>query len=303
MPADLIFIAGPTAVGKSEIALHLAEKICGEIISVDSMQVYRGMDIGTAKPSAAERQRVPHHLIDLVEVTKAFDAAQFVGHAQAAVEQIRTRGKTPIFCGGTGLYFKAFLEGLGKAPPADAELRKSLEKTPPAELLKELQARDPETFERIDRKNLRRIIRAVEVVRLTGQPFSKQRAKWNKAQMPGVSVALSRQADDLRERIDLRVEAMFRGGLVAETEQLLKRGLATNKVAMQALGYRQVIEHLEGKRDLAETIELVKIRTRQFAKRQMTWLRHQLPMNWLEIGRGEFVGKAVEAIQKVDTSA
>src|SRR5205814_1016153 len=132
MPADLIFLAGPTAVGKSEIALLLAEKIGGEIISVDSMQVYRGMDIGTAKASATERQRVPHHLIDLVEITNSFDAAQFVHHAHAAVEQIRARGRTPIFCGGTGLYFKAFLEGLGDAPPSDAQLRKVLESTPAA---------------------------------------------------------------------------------------------------------------------------------------------------------------------------
>src|SRR6266516_3845538 len=175
-------LAGPTAVGKSEIALLLAEKIGGEIISVDSMQVYRGMDIGTAKPSAAERERVAHHLIDLVEVTESFDAAQFVRYAQAAVEEIRAGGHTPIFCGGTGLYFKAFLEGLGEAPPADAELRNTLENTPPAELLKELKARDPATFERIDRQNLRRVIRAIEVIRLSGKPFSRQRAKWKKAE-------------------------------------------------------------------------------------------------------------------------
>src|SRR5439155_1986953 len=135
----------------------------GEIISVDSMQVYRGMDIGTAKPSPAERERVPHPLIDILDISEPFDAAQFVRHAQAAVDQIRARGQRPIFCGGTGLYFKAFLEGLGDAPPADAELRRTLEKTPPAELLEELKARDPKTFERIDRKNLRRVVRAVEV--------------------------------------------------------------------------------------------------------------------------------------------
>ena len=262
------------------------------------MQVYRGMDIGTAKPSLAERERVPHHLIDILDISEPFDAAQFVRHAQAAVDQIRARERRPIFCGGTGLYFKAFLEGLGEAPPADAELRRTLEKIPPAELLEELKAVDPKTFERIDRKNLRRVVRAVEVIRLTGKPFSGQRATWKKNKAPGVLVGLRRSVDDLRERIDIRVDAMFRAGLVAETEQLLKRGLGANKVAMQALGYRQVIEHLEGKRDLAGTIELVKIRTRQFAKRQMTWFRHQLPMSWIEIGRGESANQVAENIGK-----
>src|SRR5439155_9789258 len=147
-------------------------------------------------------------------------------HARAAVEQIRARGHTPIFGGGTGLYFKAFLEGLGEAPPADAELRKSLENTPPAELLKELEMRDPETFERIDRKNLRRVIRAIEVIRLTGKPFSSQRSKWKKSQETlGCFVTQSRQNEGLQARIAQRVEAMFRRGLIAETEQLLKRGL------------------------------------------------------------------------------
>ena len=304
MPADLIFIAGPTAVGKSEIALLIAEKVGGEIISVDSMQVYRGMDIGTAKPSSADRERVPHHLIDIVDVTEPFDAAQFVRHAQAAVEQIRGRGRTPIFCGGTGLYFKAFLEGLGDAPPGDLQLRRTLEETPPAELLKELKSRDPKTFDQIDRKNLRRVIRAVEAIRLTGKPFSSQRSKWTKShQTPGRLVALSRTNEDLQARIAQRVEAMFRRGLVAETEQLLKRGLARNKVAMQALGYRQVIEHFEGKRDLAHTIELVKIRTRQFAKRQRTWFRNQLPMTWTQISPDESLAEVVDAIQTMSGRA
>src|SRR2546428_9681824 len=146
-----ILVAGPTAVGKSEVAVLLAEKVGGEIISVDSMQVYRGLDLGTAKPSPEQRARVPHHLIDVVEINEPFDAAQFVRLAPKAVAEIQSRGKMPILCGGTGLYFKAFLEGLGEAPPADAALRAELEATPLPRLLEELSERDRATYERIDR--------------------------------------------------------------------------------------------------------------------------------------------------------
>ncbi len=281
-----IFVAGPTAVGKSEVALLLAEKLNGEIVSVDSMQVYRGMDIGTAKPSPEERRRVPHHLIDVVDVNEPFDAAQFTRMARAAVAEIQGRGRTPILCGGTGLYFKAFLEGLGSAPATDAGLRAELEALPLADLLKELSERDPVTYEKIDRQNPRRVIRAVEVIRLTGKPFSAQRAAWqtaSAASLPKSFFGLSRTSEDLRGRIDARVGQMFARGLVTETGQLLKRGLAENRTAIQALGYKQVMEHLEGKHSLADTIELVKIRTRQFAKRQMTWFRRQLPVKWIPL--------------------
>src|SRR5438067_1732180 len=175
-PATPILLTGPTAVGKSELALLLAERLSGEIISVDSMQVYRGLDIGTAKPPPEQRARVGHHLIDVVEITEPFDAAQFVRLARKAMEEIQARGRVPILCGGTGLYFKAFLEGLGEAPPGDAALRAKLAAAPLAELLAELAERDPEIYQRIDRKNFRRVIRAVEVIRLTGKPFSEQRA-------------------------------------------------------------------------------------------------------------------------------
>jgi tRNA dimethylallyltransferase len=303
-----IFLAGPTAVGKSEIALLLAEKIGGEIISVDSMQVYRGLDIGTARPSAEERARVRHHLIDIVDLAEAFDAAQFVRLANAAVSEIQARNHVPILCGGTGLYFKAFLDGLGDTPAADAQLRTQLEATPLVELLRELAERDPKTYEKIDRKNLRRVVRAVEVIRLTGRPFSEQRAEWeSKVHPPSdfgatsgpksrVIVGLSRLTKDLRARVDARVDAMFERGLVDETQGLLDHGLAENKTAMQALGYRQVVEHLRGERSLAETIELVKIRTRQFAKRQMTWFKRQLRVQWVELSENQDPRVAVDAI-------
>lgn len=290
-----IFLAGPTAVGKSAVALALAEKLGGEIISVDSMQVYRGLDLGTAKPSAAERARVPHYLIDVAELTEAFDAAKFVALAQRAVTEIQARGQVPIFCGGTGLYFKAYLDGLGEAPPSDEKLRAELEAAPLAGLLRELEQRDPATFARIDRNNPRRVVRAVEVIRLTGKPFSAQRARWGEApdepnpsdgsrgSSPHLIICLSRQSADLHARINVRVDEMFTQGLVEETRRLLPQGLVQNKTAMQAIGYRQVVEHLRGERSLAETIELVKIKTRQYAKRQGTWFRKYAPAQWIEV--------------------
>jgi tRNA dimethylallyltransferase len=277
-----LLLAGPTAVGKSEVALLLAERLGGEIVSVDSMQVYRGMDIGTAKPSPEQRRQIPHHLIDLVDLTEPFDAARFEHLARQAVAKIQSRRRLPILCGGTGLYFKAFLDGLGSAPPADTALRAALEATPVSTLLRELAESDPVTYDRIDRKNPRRIIRAVEVLRLTGKPFSTQRALWCSSPSSRF-FALTRSPEDLRHRIDARVDEMFRRGLVAETGQLIKHGLAENRTASQALGYRQVIEHLRGQRSLVETIELVKIRTRQFAKRQLTWFRNKLDLTWTKL--------------------
>ena len=294
-----IFLAGPTAVGKSAIALALVEKIGGEIVSVDSMQVYRGLDIGTAKPTADERARVSHHLIDVCDLTEAFDAAQFIRLAQKVVAEIQSRSKTPVFCGGTGLYFKAFLDGLGDAPATDAKLRAELEAAPLEKLLEELRARDPATFEKIDRQNPRRVVRAVEVIRLTGKKFSEQRSDWNTHHSPLAIrhfYCFTRPAADMHARINTRVDEMFRRGIVAETEQLLKHGLAGNKFAMQAIGYRQVVEHLRGERGLAETSEVVKIRTRQFAKRQLTWFRRHGNCEWIELPPGGTVEDTVSKI-------
>ena len=306
-PPSAIVLTGPTAVGKSEIALLLAENIGGEIVSVDSMQVYRGLDIGTAKPSAADRKRIPHHLIDVVELTEPFDAAQFVALANRAVLEIQSRGRTPILCGGTGLYFKAYLEGLGESPRSDPHLRAELETVPLSELLRELEQRDPVTFSKIDRHNPRRVIRAVEVIRLTGKPFSTQRAQWElvgtrSTASPTFSsgFGLSRRSDDLRARIDRRVEQMFERGLVGETKRLLERGLEQNKTAMQAIGYRQVVEHLRGERSLPQTIELVKIKTRQFAKRQMTWFRRQMNLEWMALAPTDLPSTVLERILQRD---
>lgn len=297
--SNLIFIAGPTAVGKSEVALALAEKIGGEIISVDSMQVYRGLDIGTAKPNVDERKRILHHLIDVCELTESFDAAKFVQMAEKVVAEIQSRNRVPIFCGGTGLYFNAYLSGLGEAPSANPELRAELEAMPFEILLRELREKDSETYEKIDKQNPRRVIRAIEVIRLTGKKFSEQRAEWKSEstiQNPEKIFVLMRKPEDLHTRINARVDKMFQRGLVDETRELLKRGLEENKTAMQAIGYRQVVEHLRGELDLPKAIDLVKSKTRQFAKRQLTWFRRYGNCQWFELLKTDSPEKIAEAI-------
>ena len=224
--------------------------------------------------------------------------------------EIQARGRIPIFCGGTGLYFKAFLEGLGEAPPSGEKLRAELEAIPLDELLRELEQNDPVTFEKIDRQNPRRVVRAMEVIRLTGKKFSEQRAGWNwggtsstssqkvgdNVEVVPTMIGLTRSPADLHARINARVDRMFAAGLVEETRRLLDRGLAQNQTAMQAIGYRQVVAHLRGERSLPETIELVKIKTRQYAKRQMTWFRRQWALEWIELTPGDKADTVLEKI-------
>jgi tRNA dimethylallyltransferase len=292
-----ICLAGPTAVGKSDVALELALLLDAEIVSVDSMQVYRGLDLGTAKPSPADRARVLHHLIDVVDLDRGFDAAQFRDQANAAVRDIRARGRRPILCGGTGLYFRALFNGLDASPPPDPILRAQLEARSLPDLLNELAVRDPAAPTHIDRLNLRRVRRALEIVILTGQPLRAQpltepaapptsgvqRTPSDPEWADARCVVLARPAAELRGRIESRVEAMFANGLVAETAALLDRGLEANRTAAQALGYRQVIDHLRGQHTLPDTIALVKRKTWQFARRQNTWFRHQFPGLWLTL--------------------
>ena len=302
--AGAIYIAGPTASGKSAVALLVAEQLNGEIISVDSMQVYRGMDIGTAKPTPQERARIPHHLIDVAQVSEEFDVARFLGLAKQAEVEIRARGRVPIFCGGTGLYFNTLVSGIGVSPAADRELRAELEATPLPALLDELAKSDPETFARIDRSNPRRVIRALEVIRASGRVFSTQRSNWKAGKRTGLWIGLQRERSDLTRRINDRVESMFAAGLVEETEELLRRGLEQNRTAMQAIGYRQVVEHLRGERDLRTTIDLIKQKTRQYSKRQMTWFRHQLELEWISAGIETVPdGIAAEIVRRASAAA
>lgn len=283
MPGRKILLAGTTAVGKSAVAIALARLVEGEIISVDSMQVYRGMDIGTAKISTEQRQGIPHHLIDVRDPHESFSAAEFVTLARTISEQIVSRGRVPILCGGTGLYFQALSEGLAEIPPSDPALRAELESMPLPVLLEELALRDPVAYERIDRSNPRRVVRAIEVIRLTQRPFSELRRDWS-AEPGGSSqsqragerlIVLSRDPKSLVRRMDARVDEMFRSGLVEETQRLMGLGLRENRTAMQAIGYRQVVDYLEGRCDRESTIKEVKTRTRQYAKRQRAWFRNQ----------------------------
>jgi tRNA dimethylallyltransferase len=297
LKGPILAVAGPTAVGKSAVALHLAERWTGEIVSVDSMQVYRGLDIGTAKPSPTEQARVRHHLIDVLDLHETFDAHQFCERAVGAIKTIVHTGRVPVLCGGSGLYFKALWMGLGKTPPANLALRRSLEAQPLEPLLAELRRRDPEAYAGIDRANKRRVVRALEVVQLTGLPYAQTRIPWPRVDSgkPVRSIhgfdlrfiGLRREAADLQKRIEQRVDCMFEAGLVEETRKLLGLGLAENPTARNALGYRQVIDYIQGRTTLEETRTAVKILTRQFAKRQMTWFRRQLPVTWLDLPPGE----------------
>lgn len=301
-PNNLLCIAGPTAVGKSATALRLAEELNGEIVSFDSMQVYEGIHIGVAKPSEEELQRVPHHLVGFVPLTQKFSVADFVSAAKKVVQEIQSKNRLPILCGGTGLYFRAFFEGLGEAPPSDPTLRQTLESKPLEELVAELKNLDPLTCETIDLQNPRRIIRALEVCLITGKPFSQQRAAWERERgtengsdngtanqqthnpsQPQI-FTLIRNREDLRDRIERRVDQMIEAGLVEETRQLMnkyKDGWALT--AMQAIGYRQIIQRLKGNTTLEAAIQDIKTRTWQFAKRQKTWFRNQMPTTWIEL--------------------
>ena len=283
MSDPVIYITGATASGKSALAMRLANTLGGEIISVDSMQVYCGLNIGTAKPSAQEQNEIQHHLIDVAQLSEAFDAAQFVSLAQQALKLIWKRGRVPIFCGGTGLYFRALIEGLGESPPSDESLRDELALMPIESLVAELQTKDPEAAKQVDLKNPRRVLRAIEVIRLTGRPYSEQRIGWNNVdKAPQNLFCISREVDVLNQRIHKRVDEMFNQGLVEETQTLIKKGLRNNCNACQALGYRQVLDLLDGKLDLENVVQQVKTKTRQFAKRQRSWFRNQMKCKFLE---------------------
>ena len=283
MSDPVIYITGATASGKSALAMRLANRLGGEIISVDSMQVYCGLNIGTAKPSPQEQNEIQHHLIDVAQLSEAFDAAQFVSLAQQALKLIWKKGRVPIFCGGTGLYFRALIEGLGESPPGDESLRDELAQMPIESLVTELRIKDPEAAKQVDLKNSRRLLRAIEVIRLTGRPYSEQRTGWNNVdKAPQNLFCISRDVDVLNQRIHKRVDEMFNQGLVEETQTLIKKGLRNNRNACQALGYRQVLDLLDGKLDLENIVQQVKTKTRQFAKRQRSWFRNQMKCNFLE---------------------
>ena len=276
---DCWILTGPTASGKTAVGVELAARIGAEIVSMDSMALYRGMDVGTAKPRATERQRAPHHLIDVLEPDQEFSLAQYLDAAEECVRGIKSRGREVLFVGGTPLYLKGLLRGVFRGPPADWELRRELEdqsrQCEPGFLHRRLAKVDPQAAGRIHPNDIRRLVRAMEVFLKTGQPISSLQQQFetgSPAEACRVFV-LDWSREELHARIDRRVEWMFANGLVDEVRALLSGPRPLSKTARQALGYREVIEHLEGRRDLAQTIEEVKTHTRQFAKRQGTWFR------------------------------
>jgi tRNA dimethylallyltransferase len=277
-PQSCWYITGPTASGKTAVGIELAILLGAEIISLDSMAVYRGMDIGTAKPTAAEQQAVPHHLIDVVDPSENYSVATFRQTALSLIDQIKGRGQEVLFVGGTPLYLKAMLRGIFEGPPADWSVRRRLmdeARANPAALHERLQSLDPAAAARLHPNDTRRLIRALEVFEATGTRISALQQEFETGRRADECrvFVLDWPRRELNERIDHRVELMFSAGLVEETRRLVDHGGSLGRTARQAVGYREVLEHLAGNLDLVATMELAKLRTRQFAKRQLTWFR------------------------------
>jgi tRNA dimethylallyltransferase len=278
----VIAVVGPTGSGKSDLAVGLALELDGEVINADAMQFYRGMDIGTAKITMAERRGVPHHLLDILDVTQEASVSQFQEQARAAVADIHSRGRRAILTGGSGLYVRAALDVL-EFPGTDPRLRQQLEDDLAAQgsaaLLARLQAVDPVSAGRLG--DDRRIIRALEVHELTGRPFSSFMPQREYFQ-PAVQVGLAVDRDQLRDRLAQRVHRMVATGLLAEVERLEAQGLRQGKTAARALGYSQFLRVIDGASTVPEAAEETIVATRQFARRQLTWFRADPRINWLD---------------------
>ncbi|MSR57525.1 MAG: tRNA (adenosine(37)-N6)-dimethylallyltransferase MiaA [Planctomycetaceae bacterium] len=286
------FLAGPTAVGKTALSLELAERLGAEIVALDSMTFYRGMDIGTAKPDAATRAQVPHHLLDILDPHEEFSLADYLRAVEQVCGEIFARNRVPLFVGGTGLYLRTVLRGVLEGPPADWVIRRRWEQFALSQGEPALHARlaevDPTLAQKLHPNDVRRIIRGLEVFELTGVRLSQQQ------QQPPRPVAvrsqhvywLSPPRDWLSARIDARVRQMFDDGLIEEVSRLLEAEKPLSRTARQALGYKEVINHLERGTGRAEVLELVQTRTRQFSKRQHTWFRNLEECRAIEI-RGD----------------
>ncbi len=295
MPQTITFILGCTGSGKGSLGRTLAGEIGAEIISVDSMKVFRRMDIGTAKPSAAARAAVPHHLIDVVEPSEDYSVAEFVRASEQAIADIAGRGKPVLCVGGTALYIKALSEGLFEGPSADEAVRARLAAQADAEgapaLHAELQRVDPAAAERIHPNDLRRIVRALEVYELTGTPITELQTQWDRQRTvyDCTFIGLRRSREDQSRRTNRRVHQMVEMGLVGEVERLLAEDRPLSTTARQALGYAEIIAHLEGEVSLADAIENIKINTRQFSKAQRTWFKRFRTTRWLDVAEDDTV--------------
>jgi tRNA dimethylallyltransferase len=304
------FLTGPTASGKTSVAVQLAQRIDAEIISLDSMALYRGMDIGTAKPTPQQRQVVPHHLLDVLQPHQEYSLARYLAAACDCVNAIRTRGKQVILSGGTPLYLKGALRGIFEGPAADWDFRHALLAEIERHGLTHLHGRlakvDPVTAARLHPHDTRRIIRALEVFEKMGQPISQLQQQFTVGRPAGQCrvFVLDWPRDELYGRINQRVDLMFQAGLVAEARGLLLRAEPFSRTARQAVGYREVLEHLHGELTLPQAIELVKQHTRQLAKRQLTWFRSMSECRFVpvsgQIDENDLARQIAEEGEKVD---
>ena len=294
----VIAVVGPTAAGKSDLGIALAHEFGGEVVNADSMQLYRGMDIGTAKLTEAERDGVAHHLLDVWEVTERAAVAEYQRLARAAVDALHAAGRVPVLVGGSGLYVDAVLGGFdfpGTDPAVRAELEGRLAAEGSAALHGELAAADPEAAAAILPSNGRRIVRALEVVRLTGAPFRASLPEQADHYPRTVRIGLGVEKVELDERITRRVDVMWRKGLVEEVLALIPKGLREGETASRALGYQQVLDFVDGRCDESEAREQTALRTRQFARRQEKWFRRAKETVWLARDRADLVAAAASA--------
>lgn len=284
MKDKLVIIAGPTASGKSGAGIALAKRFCGSIISADSMQVYKGMDIGSAKVTAEEMDGVPHYLIDVLEPTKEWNVVRFQEEARKAVREITDAGRLPFLVGGTGFYIQSLLYDIDFTQMEDSpEYRRELEarqRQVPGSLYRELAAVDPEEARQVHPGNVKRIIRALEFYHQSGEKISQHNAEEHvkPAAYDAVFFVLTMEREKLYRRIDARVDRMLDQGLVDEVKRLRERGLTEHDVSMQGLGYRQILQALDGKCTLEDAVTRIKTETRHFAKRQLTWFRREEAM-------------------------
>jgi tRNA dimethylallyltransferase len=289
----MFLLLGCTAAGKTAVSLDLARRLGAEILCVDSMQVYRGMDIGTAKPTPAERSAVPHHLVDVAQPSEAFSVARYVDLADRAIGDITARGRPVLVVAGTPLYLMGLMYGLFDGPPADEACRSALRERAasegPAALHAELARVDPEAAQRIHPNDWKRIERALEVWSVTGRPLSGQQQQWSAERMryPAVMVGIRRTREDTNRRINARVKGMIAAGLVEEVRRLLEKPGGLGGQARQALGYAQIIAHLRGELPLDQAVEQIKIQTRRFGKHQRTWFRKFPATRWVDAGPEE----------------
>lgn len=290
----VINIVGATATGKSDLAVALAQKLSGEIINADAMQFYRGMDIGTAKLPVAERGGIEHHLIDILDVTEDASVADFQTRARVIIADLQARDLVPILVGGSGLYVRAATDVMS-FPGTDPAVRARLEAEAAAHgagiLHSRLTALDPAAAAKITTGDTRRIVRALEVIELTGQPFTAHLPRYEYA-MPTAQIGLAEDRSVLNERIAARVEKMWEAGWVDEVARLLEEGLREGRTASQAIGYAQIIDYLDGRISAEEAVESTIVRTRQFAKRQLTWFRRDERIQWLDATDPQLVEKA-----------